>query len=176
MVHGFDKLQIERIKKAVLKKPFAIYFVFIFLFYIFLNILLNELDLTVPTIITSKNWLFVIPYLAFNFLIVPFLVALTINLSIMRFREIKLMNNAKEVNKNSGKTNILGGLGIFGGILGGACPACIAGFLPAFLGIFGIAGFSLNALPLKGLEIQMLSTGLLIWAIALLSKEPSCKI
>jgi hypothetical protein len=167
---GFSKMQFKRIKNALCVKPFIFYFILFFISYIGLNFWINELGITIPTLLRSHNWIFVIPYIAFNFIIVPFLVALTINLSIMRFRELKIMRSG------TGGGSFLGGLGILGGVLGGACPACIAGFLPAFLGIFGIVGFSLNSLPLKGLEIQFLSSLLLFWAIWLLSREPVCKV
>lgn len=165
---AWDKLRVQRIKSAILKKPFLFYFILIFVFYIFLNVFINKIHITFYTLIHSMNWLFVIPYLLFNFIIVPFLVALTVNLSIMRFKELGI--------SRKGSGSFLGSLGAFGGLLGGACPACIAGLFPAFLGLFGVVGFSLNVLPLMGLEIQILSSGLLTWSILLLSKEPVCKI
>lgn len=165
---GLGKARVNRIKKSLVKKPFVFYFVFAFIFYIGLNVLVNRLDLTLPDLLRSGNWLFLIPYVSFNFLIVPFLIGLTVNLSIMRFKELGF--------SKKGSGSFLGSLGVLGGILSGACPACIAGLLPAILGIFGVAGFSLSALPLMGLEIQVLSSGLLVWAILLLSKDPTCKI
>jgi hypothetical protein len=168
---GLDKFKRDKIKKALLNKPYVFYFVFIFLFYIFLNVLVNQIHVTFYTLTHSRNFLFMIPYFLFNFLIVPGLVGLTVNLSIIRFKQLKELKNSK-----SSGDSVLGAVGVFGGILGGACPACIGGFLPAILGLIGVGGFSLSALPLDGLEIQILSSALLIWAILLLSKEPVCKV
>jgi hypothetical protein len=165
------KLRVKRIKEALISKPYVFIFVFSFLFYVGLNVFLNRIYITLPGMIDFKTLWFVIPYITFNFLIVPFLVGLTVSLSVKRFKELKLMNGSK-----AGSGSFLGSLGVIGGIIGGACPACIAGFLPAILGVFGVAGFSLYVLPFKGLEVQLLSSALLIWAVLLLSKEPTCKV
>lgn len=88
------------------------------------------------------------------------------NLSIRKFRDFKTIQ---------GKGGGLTFLGIFGGLLGGACPGCLIGLFPAVLGIFGVTA-SLGALPLFGFEIQLISVVFLTIAIFYLTKETTCKI
>lgn len=153
----------ERIKTAVLKKPYVFYFIGIFLAYITINLIINKLYVNLEVFTTFALW-FRIPFLFFNFLLVPFLVALVISLSILRFKEAGF-----------GKHTGAAGFGVFGGILGGACPGCFAGLFPAFLGIFGVTA-TLSILPLYGLEIQLLSAALLITAVVLLTRDIVCEI
>lgn len=152
--------RLRKIKNAILRKPFL--FSFIFLFYIFINIFLNQTYTLIPM---YKNFAktFLIPYLFFNFLLIPFLVALTINLTVLKFKELKTLHGGFA----SG--------GIFAGVLGGACPGCFAGLFPAFLGLFGITA-TLGNLPLFGLEIQILSFILLSIAIIFLTRDLKCEI
>ncbi len=65
--------------------------------------------------------------------------------------------------------------GIFTGILGGACPGCFVGLFPAVIGLFGVSA-SLGVLPLYGLELQIVSALFLAGAIALLTRDATCKI
>jgi hypothetical protein len=94
-------------------------------------------------------------------------VGLNINLLIMKFKDIK---------KISGKEGSITTLGIFLGIIGGACPGCIVGLFPAVLGFFGGAAAGLGILPFNGLELQAGSLILLIIGAKLLSKPNVCKI
>nr|MBI4156533.1 hypothetical protein [Candidatus Woesearchaeota archaeon] len=134
-----------------------------------INILINKTFITLPTLFTSYRLSFAIPFIALS-LITALLVAVNVNLIIIKFKELKKMN--KKVNAGVGG---MGALGIFGGILGGACPGCFVGLFPAFLGLFGITA-SLSILPLYGLEIQILSSILLTMSIFLLTRENICKI
>ena len=70
---------------------------------------------------------------------------------------------------------VIHALGIFAGVLGGACPGCFVGLFPAVLGLFGVTA-SLSVLPFYGLEIQAASIVLLIVAIFFLTKETVCKV
>jgi len=162
--------RVQRIKDAITKKPYVFFFIVIFLAYVALNVWVNQVYVTIP-VLGSLVWWFLIPFLLFNFLIVPFLVALTVNLSITKFKELRLVNSVKN-NKASSSSAFIG---IFTGVFGGACPGCFAGLFPAVLGLFGIAA-TLNILPLYGLEIQLLSSALLITAIILLTRDTVCKI
>ena len=153
----------KKIKEAVLTSPYFFYFVFIFILYIFLNIIINKLYITIETLF--NNFKFAIPFVLFNILIAG-LIAVNINLIIIKSKEFKLLNN---------KESSLTFLGVFGGFLGGACPGCFVGLFPAFLGLFGITA-SLSILPLYGLEIQIASALLLILSIYLLTKNPICRI
>ena len=162
---GIKERRLERIRKAVFEKPYVFSFVFIFLAYLGFNIWVNQLYVSFATLNDLATW-FLIPFVLFTFLIVPLLAALTINLSIIRFKE------AGFGSKEGGATSI----GVFAGVLGGACPGCLVGLFPAVLGLFGIAGTSLSVLPLKGLEIQFLSSALLIFAVFLLTSDVVCKV
>lgn len=153
----------ERIKKAILKRPYIFSFIGIFIIYIVINLIVNQLYVNLEVFTTFALW-FRIPFLFFNFLLIPFLVALTINLSILRFKEAGF-----------GKYTGAAGLGVFSGILGGACPGCFVGLFPAFVGLFGITA-TLSSLPLFGFEIQLLSAILLIVAITLLTRDIVCEI
>ena len=162
---GSMKRRLERIKEASLKRPYIFYFILIFIFYLILNLIVNKTYSTVIVLNSLALW-FRIPYTLFNFLIIPALVALTINLSILKFKELKVIRAKEE-----GATF----LGVFGGVLGGACPGCFVGLFPAVLGLFGVTA-SLRVLPLFGLEIQMASIVLLIVAIFYLTRDTVCKV
>jgi len=157
--------RVQRIKRAILTKPYIFYFIFIFFIYLSINILLNQIYVTIP-LLKNYNPIFLYPYVLFNFLIIPFLVALTINLTIMKFKDLKSLK---------GKENSAGLLGIFSGVIGGACPGCFAGLFPAFIGLFGVNA-TLSSLPLFGIEIQIFSAILLIVAIVLLTRPTICKV
>ena len=163
---SITKRRIERIKRAITEKPYVFYLIGIFLVYIALNLVINKLYVNIDIFTSFALW-FIIPFLLFNFLIIPALVALTINLSIIKFKEMRPVGS-----KGSGG---FGFIGLFGGILGGACPGCFVGLFPAVLGLFGITA-SLSVLPLFGLEIQFLSAAFLITAIILLTRDTVCKI
>ena len=158
----FNEYRTKKLKD-VFKKKFYI-LIFIFLIYNFLNIYFNGVHVSLQELSSFSLW-FLIPFALFTFLITPFLAGLTITLAIFKIKEAFTL-----------KSTGIGMAGLFGGILGGACPGCLVGLFPAILGIFGIAGTSLSVLPLYGLEIQLLSIALLTWAILLLTKEPVCKI
>ena len=135
--------RIERIKEAIIKKPYIFLFIGVFLGYLGVNTYINQLYVTGPDVLFSSYKIsFVIPFIIFTFS-VAFLVALVVNLSIIKFKELK------SITKASG----FGAIGIFAGILGGACPGCFAGLFPAFIGIFGISA-TLGNLPFFGLEIH----------------------
>ena len=161
-----NKRRIERIKRAITEKPYVFYFIGIFLVYIALNLGVNQVYVNLPILTSYATWFFV-PFVILNFLLVPFLVALTVNLSIIKFKEMRSVSSKS----SSG----FGFVGVFGGILGGACPGCFVGLFPAVLGLFGITA-TLAILPLYGLEIQLASVGLLGFSIVLLTRDNVCKI
>ncbi len=158
-----NQRRIQRLKNASLRKPYIFSFIIIFLIYIGINLWINQTYTSLGVLTSYATW-FWIPTILFTFLLIPFLVALTINLTIIKFKEMKTV-------KGSGFTVT----GMFGGILSGACPGCFVGLFPAFLGLFGITA-SLSILPLYGLEIQMVSVVLLILAIILLTKDVICEV
>ena len=124
---------------------------------------INQLGITIPTLF-NNNLKIIIPFVVFTFLI-ALLVGLVINLVIIKFKELK------HVNKVSG----LAAVGLFGGLLGGACPSCFVGLFPAFLGLFGVTA-SLSSLPLFGLEIQIGSILLLLISVYFLTKNSVCEV
>jgi len=165
---GIKERRFGRIKNAVFRKPYVFSFIFIFLAYVGLNLFVNKLYISLSILSSLAKW-FLIPFLLFNFLITPFLVALTINLSILRFKEAGSGFTVK--GKEGGATS----MGVFAGVLGGACPGCFVGLFPAILGFFGVTA-SLSILPLYGLEIQFFSAAFLIFAIFLLTKDVVCEV
>jgi hypothetical protein len=167
------KRRLSKINDATLKRPYAIYFVIIFFAYIGLNLWINKIYVNLPTLTSYATW-FLIPFLIFNFFLVPALVALTMNLSIVKFKELKEVQGEGS-KKGKGKAGSFAALGVFGGVLGGACPGCFVGLFPAVLGLFGVTA-SLSILPLFGLEIQILSTVLLGVSIFYLTRDTVCKV
>ena len=155
--------RLGRIKEVTLTRPYVYSFILIFLVYLIINIIVNKVYITAPTLLTN-NLKIVIPYLVFTIL-VALLVALNINLTVKKFKDLR------KVKKESG----LAFIGIFGGVLGGACPSCFVGLFPAFLGLFGITA-TLSSLPFFGIEILVGSIIFLIIAVILLTKDNVCKI
>lgn len=154
----------HKIKDVILKKPF--WFVGFFLAYILLNIVINQTHLTFPTIFVSFPVWFAIIFILINIIIVPTFVSLTINLSIEKFKDLKSVSNSQ---------GVFSIIGIFGTLLGGACPGCFVGLFPAFIGLFGTA-FTLGNLPLYGLEIQILSLIILGISLHYLTRPTICLI
>tara|TARA_Y100000310_G_C20648240_1_gene797873 strand:+ start:162 stop:641 length:480 start_codon:yes stop_codon:yes gene_type:complete len=148
--------------KHVFGFPYFLIFIFIFLVYIFLNVFINDVYSTRSVLF--NNLKYGIPFLFFMVL-VGSLIGININLIIFKFKETSLLR----------KGGSLTFLGVFGGLLGGACPGCFVGLFPAFIGLFGVSA-SLSVLPLYGIEIQMASSVLLITSIYLLTNENNCKI
>ena len=154
----------KKVRQAIFARPYSFYFLFFFFLYLIFNIWINKIYVTYGVIF--YNPLFGVPLVLLMILVTGF-VALNINLIIIKFRDIK---------KISGKEGGITTLGIFLGIIGGACPGCIVGLFPVVLGIFGSAAAGLDILPLNGLELQAASLILLIIGAKLLSKPNVCKI
>ena len=160
---GEFKKRLGRIKEVIITRPYIYSIFLVFFGYLTLNVIVNQVYITAPTLLTN-NLKIIIPYLIFT-IFIAFLVALNVNLTIKKFKDLK------QINKESGLTFI----GIFGGVLGGACPSCFVGLFPAFLGVFGITA-SLSTLPFFGIEILVGSIIFLIIAVILLTKDNVCKI
>ncbi len=71
----------------------------------------------------------------------------------------------------------VGILGMLVGSLSAGCPGCFFGLFPFLLSLFGITG-TLALLPLKGIELQLITVLLLIVSIVLLERDAgvSCKV
>lgn len=159
-----EKRRLLKIRKAVFSWPYNLIFILTLISYLFLTVYVNELHVTAETLFnTAKS--FLIPFLTAH-IIIALLVPITIILIVLRVRELQEINSIAK----GGSVSLIG---TFIGILGGACPGCFAGLLPAIVGIFG-SSFALTDLPFFGLEIQMLSIILLIISISILTKDISC--
>ncbi|MBI2507623.1 hypothetical protein HYV89_01585 [Candidatus Woesearchaeota archaeon] len=157
------KNRFDKIKQATIKKPYLYSFIIIVLVYLSLNIIVNQVYVTLPLLFTY-NLKIIIPFL-FLTILTALLIATNINLIYIKFKELKDVN----------KAGSLSFFGIFGGLLGGACPSCFVGLFPALLGLFGVTA-SLSSLPFFGLEILVGSAALLLISIYLLTKDNVCKI
>ena len=109
--------RLDKIKKVIVTKPYVFYFIFIFLFYIFLNVVINQIHITRGVLF--DNLLYGTFFVIFNIFIAG-LIAVNINLMVLRFKELKSINNGEK-----GLTSF----GVFMGVLGGACPGCFVGLV-----------------------------------------------
>lgn len=154
----------ERIKNAIFKWPYFLIFVISSFLYVLFSLYVND-SFLIFRHLGTLNKIYATFFVGF-FIVVALLFSLTLNLAITRFRELGSV---------SSKEGGVAFFGTIGGILGGSCPACIAGFFPAIVGFFGLS-FGLTDLPLLGLEIQIISVILFGISIWLLSNEPVCKV
>ena len=161
MVSG---IKFNKIKVAIINYPYSIIFIISFFGFILLNALINKTYITLPSLVSNKQFFY--PYILLNRMIGPFFFALVINLAYIRVRSLGIGG------LGSGSHGMIGS---FVGLIGGACPGCLIGLFPAVLGLFGVSA-SLSVFPLFGFEIQMLSVILLLVSVHFLSKEAVCKI
>lgn len=150
----------SKIKEASISKKYSPYFVTFFLGYLALNFFANDISSTYMLLFSTVSGKLSLIATIF----VGIFVAMSLNLVIMKFKELRQLSGVGSFTA----------LGIFGGLLGGACPVCFVGLFPAFLGLFGITA-SLADLPFYGLELQLGSIVLLGISITLLSKPTVCK-
>lgn len=129
-----------------------------------LNVYFNELYVVGLSIFRFNPFISV-PYIVL-IVLNTLLVGITFTLSYVRFTELGL------VSPNATITSFLGS---FFALITGACPGCISGLLPVFAGAFG-SSLNLNSFPLYGLEIQILSSLLLLFGVYQLSKDVVCEI
>ncbi|MAG07633.1 hypothetical protein CMI46_02355 [Candidatus Pacearchaeota archaeon] len=156
--------RLQKIKEVTIRKPYVFYFLLVLIIYLTLNSVINQTYITNPILLSSYKLSFSIPYIILS-IFVALLVALNVNLIIFKLKEYRQINKASSLSL----------VGVFGGILGGACPGCFVGLFPAFIGLFGISA-TLGNLPFLGLEIQVASIILLVIGVILLTKENVCKV
>ena len=156
--------RIRKIKRAILKWPYNLIFILVLVTYLFLTIYINELYVTFATLFDYRKS-FLIPFLFFHTLI-ALLIPLSVNLAIMKVKEVQEINSIVK----GGSASFFG---VLVGILGGACPGCFAGLFPLVLGLFGVS-LTLSSFPLLGLEVQIASTVLLFISIFLLTNDYAC--
>ena len=149
-----------KLKKSIISRPYSYYFIVFFLGYIFLNFFVNNLSNTYILLFSTLTGKLTLV----SMFITGLLVATSLNLVIMKFKEIRQFNKAEG----------FAAFGIFGGLMGGACSVCFVGLFPAVLGLFGVT-VSLTDLPFNGVELQVGSILLLGVSIVLLSHPSVCK-
>ncbi len=157
------KNRFDTVYRTTLKRPYVFSFFIIIILYLAINIFVNDTFITAP-LLFSNYPIFSLFFILFGVLVAA-LVAANINLMYVKIRALERLG------KGSGLT----ALGAFGGLLGGACPACFVGLLPASLGLVGVA-VSLGDLPLYGLEIQIVSAIVLGVSLFLLTSANTCSI
>lgn len=155
--------QIAKIK-GVFRNSNLIWFVITVVAFALVNFILNEVYV-VGFAIFRYNPVISIPYMFF-IITNTLLTGINFVLGFNRLRELGVI-------KMGG--SVFSFIGAFVALLTGACPGCISGLLPAIAGVLG-SNLNLNSFPLYGIEIQLLSTLLLLAGIYQLSKEVSCKL
>lgn len=153
----------SNIRKALTGKYIILFILWMIIFSL-INYFSNEIYVVGAKLFRYPNWI-KIPYIIFTILN-TIGVALVINLIIIK---------VKDLNMHNAWGGVMWMIGTFGALLTGACPGCIAGIFPALAWIFG-STFSLSSLPRWGIEIQLLSTLLLVLSIYLLNKPTVCRI
>jgi len=146
------------------RKTYLALFLALFLVYITVNVVINQFAETLPVFFTFRLS-FVIPYAILSILIAT-LAALNITLIIYKIKQVRGLKK-----EETGATTV----GIFGGLLGGACPGCFVGLLPSLAGIFGIT-ISLSSLPFLGYEIQIPTVLILLITLYVAASPLTCKI
>ena len=128
----------------------------IFLLYMAINIVISGFYITIkyiPTYIKTINWTEFMFSVLFS-ITIGVLVSLN---AVVSYEKCKRHQQAKT-------QTALTCIGTVGGLATGVCSACVTGFIPLMLSIFGIS-FSFASLPFKGLEVQALV--IIILAISL---------
>ncbi|MDQ7009977.1 MAG: vitamin K epoxide reductase family protein [Candidatus Gracilibacteria bacterium] len=159
----FNNTQKKKIKNNLSGKNLLFFFLWVIIF-LGINIYFNDLLVLGFDFLYYENYI-KIPYIIFGILN-TFLIGLSINLLIDKMKEIKTLNP---------KTGFFSFIGTFLALLTGACPGCVAGIFPVFIGLFG-SNISMYSLPFHGAEIQLLSFVFLIIGIYFLSLNMTCKL
>jgi len=152
------------IKAVLADRRYLGLFLVIFLLYVAINFFINQFYDTLP-VFFSFRLSFVIPYIILSFLI-GLLVATNITVIVYKIRQVRTLNA-----EQTGAT----AMGVFGGMLGGACPGCFVGLLPSLAGVFGITA-SLSSLPFLGYEIQIPTLLILGGTTYVVASPLTCKI
>ena len=149
--------------KYVLSLPtYSFLFFFFFFGYISIQIYVNDLFMTLPSLI--ERGVYFIFFIAFHILSGA-LIALSLILAIVRIQELREMS-------------IHSGTSVFAltiSLLAGGCPGCLAGLFPAMMSIFGITA-SLSILPFYGFELQVISIILSLVSVYFLSGDLVCRV
>ena len=157
------KLRLEVIKSVLSIKGYVLLFIILILLYVAANVLINQFYVVLPVFFSYRLSL-VIPYVTVS-IAIGIVAALNITLVVYKFRQ------AAAIKKETGTT----ALGIFGGMLGGACPGCFVGLLPTLTGVFGVS-LTLSVLPFLGFELTIPALVISLIALYIISNPLTCKV
>ncbi len=153
----------RRIKEANLGSPNFFIFLISAIAFLIVTVIVNQLQ------IVYGMWFSLAPWMIIGLVILNIIVAVLfgtiINLMILRIKE------SRKASASMGVAPV----GIFAGILGGACPGCFTGLLPTFLALLG-TGIAVFELPLRGAEFLIGSIILMSLSVYLLAKPANCKV
>ena len=152
--------------KELFKKPYLYWMLGIFTVYLLLNIWLSkfyEVLFQIPYFLDTLNWVE---------LLLSFLLAITIGI-LIAINMTGLIKEYKTKKNLMRKQGVFSSVGILGGFSTGVCSACIAGFFPMIFSLFGIT-FSWAFLPLNGIEVQLLSIGILGTSLFFVTRKQNC--
>ena len=147
--------------KKIFNGKYLYWIISIFFAYLIINFLISGFYNTIPLIIKyagTVNWLDLIISI-FLSLTIGALVAINAVYAFVKYKERQQCKEA----------NVLTGIGTVGGLAAGFCPLCVVGLFPLIFGLFGIT-FSFAALPLKGIEVQLVVILILILSLILLRR------
>ena len=153
----------EKIKKAIIEKPYIYLFGLFIILYLAFLFYVTRLDLILSIFNTYPLWVKIV--MPTSIILSTLLVALVINLTIMRIKE------GRKLGVSSGG----GFFASFLGIISGGCPHCATTILPAILSFFGLS-LSFVTWPLGGFEFQFVVIGLLGLSVYNLSKPVVCEV
>lgn len=155
--------QKQKIKKSF-SSPYIYLFILWFFIFFFINFYFNEIYVIWFSVF--HYWIKIyLPYVFFT-LFNTFLIALSINLIILKVKEVRSI---------SSKWWFFWTVWTFFALLTWACPWCVAWIFPAFMWMFG-SHYTMMELPLMWLELQIISFVFLLFWIYFLSKDMSCKL
>ncbi len=147
--------------KSAFQRPYLFWVVSIFIAYLTLNVYLSEFYITLQYVSVYANqihWIELGLSVLFT-LSIALLVSINIVYGYIRHKE------QKDVRKTGAVTCVA----TVGGLATGVCASCMASVFPLVIGLFGVT-FSWARLPFGGMEIQLLTVGLLIASLYFLQR------
>lgn len=155
--------RISTIKYVLAKRNYKLLLALLVITYLTINVLINQFYVTLPVFLSFRLSL-TIPYILLS-IGTGIVAALNITLVIYKFKQVTA------IKREAGTASV----GIFGGLLGGACPGCFVGLFPTLTGVFGTS-LTLSALPFLGFEIAIPAFLLSLIALYIISNPLTCKI
>ncbi len=164
---------ITNIKKIFVQKRYFLFLFSISLIFFLLNVVIN--NIRIIGIMFSEGFLNGMIFLGRiiigfkeTILVSTFIFVIIISLLIGLLFTV-MIYRVSSIRKINGQIGVFGAIGIFLGLFIPGCVACSVGAL----GFLGITGSIIGILPLKGLELQILSIALLVFGIIYFSKTMS---